>query len=58
VIGYDGPITLELEDAPGASHYTHTDEASPALDRELELAITYLRERHAEAAALETPEVA
>jgi hypothetical protein len=56
VIGYDGPITLELEDAPGASHYTHTDEASPALDREL--AMTFFRESHAEAAALETPEVA
>ncbi len=22
-IGYSGPITLELEDAPGASHWTH-----------------------------------
>ena len=57
-IGYDGPITLELEDAPGASHYTHTEEASPALDRELKLAIAYLRERHAEALAPETAEVA
>jgi sugar phosphate isomerase/epimerase len=57
-ISYDGPITLELEDAPGASHYTHTDEASPALDRELKLAIAYLRERHAEAETLEPAEVA
>ena len=47
-IGYAGPITLELEDAPGASHWTHTEDATPQLDDEMRRSIAYLRERHAE----------
>lgn len=47
-IGYAGPITLELEDAPGASHWTHTEDATPQLDEEMRLSIAYLRDRHAE----------
>ncbi len=30
-----GPITLELEDAPGASHWTHFREATPEFDDEM-----------------------
>jgi sugar phosphate isomerase/epimerase len=48
-IGYVGVITLELEDAPGASHWTHFREATPELDREMHLGMAYLRERAAEA---------
>jgi sugar phosphate isomerase/epimerase len=47
VVRYSGPITLELEDAPGASHWTHTEAAGPELDQELKQSIIYLRERHA-----------
>jgi sugar phosphate isomerase/epimerase len=42
-VGYQGPLTLELEDAPGASHWTHPEPASPELDRELHHAVEYLR---------------
>ena len=49
-IGYDGPITLELEDAPGASHWTHTGDATERLDDEMKRAIAYLRERWDEVA--------
>jgi sugar phosphate isomerase/epimerase len=47
-IGYSGPITLELEDAPGASHWTHFREATPAFDEEMRRGIAYLAERAAE----------
>jgi sugar phosphate isomerase/epimerase len=43
-IGYSGPLTLELEDAPGASHWTHPEEATSVLDQELALSISYLHE--------------
>ncbi len=47
-IGYSGPITLELEDAPGASHWTHFREATPEFDSEMKRGIRYLRESAAE----------
>jgi sugar phosphate isomerase/epimerase len=47
-INYTGPITLELEDAPGSSHWTHMRDAEPGFDREMRLGMDYLR-----AAALE-----
>lgn len=47
-IGYSGPITLELEDAPGASHWTHFREATPEFDSEMKRGIRYLRECAAE----------
>ncbi|MFC5758079.1 sugar phosphate isomerase/epimerase family protein [Rhizobium sp. GCM10022189] len=47
-IGYSGPITLELEDAPGASHWTHFREATPEFDSEMKRGICYLRECAAE----------
>lgn len=47
-IGYSGPITLELEDAPGASHWTHFREATPEFDSEMRRGIRYLRECAAE----------
>lgn len=47
-IGYSGPITLELEDAPGASHWTHFREATPEFDDEMRRGIAYLGERAAE----------
>ena len=50
-IGYTGVITLELEDAPGASHWSHFREATPELDREMTLGMRYLAERAAEAGA-------
>jgi len=43
-IGYSGPITLELEDAPGASHWTHFREATPEFDSEMKRGIRYLRD--------------
>ena len=48
-VGYVGVITLELEDAPGASHWTHFREATPELDREMRLGMRFLAERAAEA---------
>lgn len=48
-INYVGPITLELEDAPGASHWTHLRDAEPGFDREMTLGMTYLRIAAAEA---------
>jgi sugar phosphate isomerase/epimerase len=47
-IGYCGPITLELEDAPGASHWTHMREATPEFDDEMRRGINYLRDCAAE----------
>lgn len=47
-IGYAGPITLELEDAAGASHWTHFREATPEFDDEMRLGMAYLGERAAE----------
>jgi sugar phosphate isomerase/epimerase len=47
-IGYSGPITLELEDAPGASHWTHFREATPEFDQEMRRGIAYLSECSAE----------
>ena len=47
-VGYCGPITLELEDAPGASHWTHMREATPEFDQEMRRGMAYLRERAAE----------
>lgn len=47
-IGYSGPITLELEDAPGASHWTHFREATPEFDSEMNRGIRYLRDCAAE----------
>jgi sugar phosphate isomerase/epimerase len=47
-IGYSGPITLELEDAPGASHWTHFREATPEFDSEMKRGIRYLRDCAAE----------
>ena len=47
-VGYSGPITLELEDAPGASHWTHMREATPEFDEEMRRGMAYLRERAAE----------
>ena len=44
MIGYSGPITLELEDAPGASHWTHFREATPEFDSEMKRGIRYLRD--------------
>jgi len=48
-INYVGPITLELEDAPGASHWTHLRSAEPGFDREMTLGMDYLRNAAAEA---------
>ena len=48
-LGYVGPITLELEDAPGASHWSHFREATPEFDREMALGMTFLAERAKEA---------
>jgi sugar phosphate isomerase/epimerase len=42
-IGYSGPITLELEDAPGASHWTHFRPATPEFDDEMRRGMDYLR---------------
>jgi sugar phosphate isomerase/epimerase len=47
-VGYAGPITLELEDAPGASHWTHMREATPEFDEEMRRGMAYLREQAAE----------
>ncbi|WFU06235.1 sugar phosphate isomerase/epimerase (plasmid) [Rhizobium sp. CB3171] len=47
-IGYSGPITLELEDAPGASHWTHFREATPEFDQEMRRGMNYLRDVAAE----------
>jgi sugar phosphate isomerase/epimerase len=47
-IGYSGPITLELEDAPGASHWTHFREATPEFDTEMKRGMRYLRDAAAE----------
>jgi sugar phosphate isomerase/epimerase len=47
-IGYSGPITLELEDAPGASHWTHFRGATPEFDSEMKRGIRYLRDCAAE----------
>lgn len=47
-IGYTGAITLELEDAPGASHWTHFREATSEFDSEIVRGIRYLRECAAE----------
>lgn len=47
-ISYSGPITLELEDAPGASHWTHFREATPEFDSEMKRGIRYLRDCAAE----------
>lgn len=47
-IGYSGPITLELEDAPGASHWTHFREATPEFDSEMKRGIRHLRDCAAE----------
>jgi sugar phosphate isomerase/epimerase len=47
-IGYSGPITLELEDAPGASHWTHMRPATPEFDDEMRRGMAYLAERAAE----------
>jgi sugar phosphate isomerase/epimerase len=47
-IGYSGPITLELEDAPGASHWTHFREATPEFDQEMRRGMNYLRDAAAE----------
>ena len=43
-----GPVTLELEDAPGASHWTHKRPAEPGFDEEMRRGIAYLDERAAE----------
>ena len=51
-VHYTGPLTLELEDVPGASHWTHTDPATEQLDDELKRAIAFLREQYAELHAL------
>jgi len=47
-IGYSGPITLELEDAPGASHWTHMREATSEFDDEMRRGMAYLADRAAE----------
>jgi sugar phosphate isomerase/epimerase len=47
-IGYSGPITLELEDAPGASHWTHMRPATPEFDDEMRRGMDYLRAAAAE----------
>lgn len=47
-VGYSGPITLELEDAPGASHWSHKRPAEPGFDDEMRRGIAYLAERAAE----------
>jgi sugar phosphate isomerase/epimerase len=47
-IDYSGPITLELEDAPGASHWTHFREATAEFDGEMRRGIRYLRDCAAE----------
>jgi sugar phosphate isomerase/epimerase len=41
-IGYSGSITLELEDAPGASHWTHMRAATEEFDEEMRLGMNYL----------------
>lgn len=41
-IGYSGPITLELEDAPGASHWTHMRAATAEFDEEMRRGMNYL----------------
>ena len=48
-VGYVGPITLELEDAPGASHWTHFREATPGFERELRLGMEFLAQAASEA---------
>ena len=52
-IGYDGVISIELEDVPGAA--TDREASTPALERELGLAQAYLRERAAEAGVTIAP---
>ncbi|HTI01111.1 MAG TPA: sugar phosphate isomerase/epimerase family protein [Acidisoma sp.] len=47
-IGYKGPLTLELEDVPGASHWTHTDPATRQLEVELKKSIQFLRDQYSE----------
>jgi sugar phosphate isomerase/epimerase len=47
-VGYAGPLTLELEDVPGASHWTHTEPATEELDQELSRSIAFLRDQYAE----------
>lgn len=47
-IGYCGPITLELEDAPGGSHWTHFRPATPEFDDEMRRGIAYLGDCAAE----------
>jgi sugar phosphate isomerase/epimerase len=45
---YKGPLTLELEDVPGASHWTHTEPATDQLDDELRRSIAFLRDQYAQ----------
>jgi sugar phosphate isomerase/epimerase len=47
-IQYKGPLTLELEDVPGASHWTHTEPATEQLDDELKRSIAFLQDQYAE----------
>jgi sugar phosphate isomerase/epimerase len=42
-IGYAGPLSLELEDAPGASHRGGLTEADPVFDEEMRRAAEFLR---------------
>lgn len=42
-VGYDGVISIELEDVPGCARSDGPAEAGPALERELRLAAAYLR---------------
>lgn len=51
-VGYAGPITLELEDAPGASHWSHFREATPDFDREMALGMKHLSACAAEAGVI------
>ncbi len=41
-VGYDGVISIELEDVPGSAH--HGTVASEEMDRELKLSVAYLKE--------------
>jgi sugar phosphate isomerase/epimerase len=43
-VGYDGPITIELEDVPGTAHRTTMPEASAEFDVEMRKSMRYLRE--------------
>jgi sugar phosphate isomerase/epimerase len=46
-VGYDDVISLELEDVPGVA--TKAQASTPALDREMHIAMAYLRDRAEEA---------